>query len=303
MPEQQTAGDAEIRQAQERSRRDRRLARLNAFLGNAILHALAVGSLVILLMPIAWMLSTALKPVEEVFAYPPSLIPDNPTLDNFRAEIGNPTVMRLLFNSIVVGVFTAILATGGGAMAAYALSRFRFKGNQAVLLFFMASMAFPIPLIMISMYFTFVDLNLLNTYTSLIIGHTVITLPVAVWIMKNFFDQVPIEIEEAAALDGAGSFRMLWSVVMPMARSGLGASAIFVFVTSWNELLFGLTFASTDKMRPLPAGISLLFISDFEGNWQNLMAVAAIVSVPVMIMFLFFQRTFVSGVTAGAVKG
>lgn len=282
---------------------DQKIRRLNAVLGKTILYALAIASVVILLMPIAWLLSTAFKTPQEVFSYPPRFIPENPTLENFREQLSNPTVLRLVLNSMIVGLLTAILATGAGAMAAYALARFRFRGNQMVLLFFMASMAFPIPLIMISMYFLFVDIHLLNTYTSLVLGHTVITLPVAVWILKNFFDQLPVEIEEAATLDGAGNFQLLWSVVLPMARPGLGAAAIFVFVTSWNELLFGLTFASTNDMRPLPAGISLMFISDFEGNWEDLMAVAAVVSIPVMVMFIFFQKTFLSGVTAGGVKG
>jgi multiple sugar transport system permease protein len=153
------------------------------------------------------------------------------------------------------------------------------------------------------MYLLFVKINLLNTYTALVLGHTVITLPVAVWLLKSFFDALPVEVEEAAFVDGAGPFRTLFRIVLPMARPALAASAIFVFVTSWNELMFGLTFTSTTNMRPLPAGIALLFLTEFEGAWSQMMALALMVSLPIVLLFLFFQKTFVRGVTAGAVKG
>ena len=121
--------------------------------------------------------------------------------------------------------------------------------------------------------------------------------------MKNFFDQLPIEVEEAAYVDGAGPFYTLFFIVMPMAKPALSAAAIFVFVTSWNELVFGLTFTSSTSMRPLPAGISMLFLQEFEGAWSEMMALAAMVSIPVLLLFLIFQKSFMQGVTAGAVKG
>lgn len=266
------------------------------------LHLLVIASLVILLLPIAWMISTSLKPLEDVFQYPPRWIPDRVTVDGYVTQ-ANPLLGRYFLNSVITGLGAALLSTLAGAFAGYGLARYRFTGNSFILMLFMASLAFPIPLLMISMYILFVELRLLDTYWALILGHTAITLPVAVWLLKNFFDQLPIEVEEAAYVDGASPLYTLFHIVLPMARPALAASAIFVFVTSWNELLFGLAFTSSTAMRPLPAGISMSFLTEFEGAWSEMMALAVIVSLPIFLLFVFFQRLFMQGVTAGAVKG
>jgi multiple sugar transport system permease protein len=284
------------------AQRDERLYNLSRGLTSICLHALVVLSLAILLLPIVWMLSTSFKPLSDVFSYPPRFIPQHPTIAAYKAQF-NALLGTYFLNSVIVGLLSAGLATFAGALAAYGLSSFRIPGRSTILMFFLASLAFPIPLLMISMYLMFVSLGLLNTYVGLVIGHTVITLPVCVWLLKNFFDQLPVEVEEAAYVDGASRAYTLFRIVLPMARPALGASAIFVFVTSWNELLFGLTFTSSTDMRPLPAGISMSFLTEFEGAWSEMMALSVMVSLPVFLLFTFFQRTFMSGVTAGAVKG
>ncbi len=278
------------------------LHRVNRFLSDVILHLCVLAALIILLLPIAWMLSTSFKPLSDVFNYPPEWIPLNPTLENYVTQF-TPDLRTYFFNSVIIGFFSAILATGTGALAAYGLTRFRFFATQPILLFFLASLGFPIPLLMISMYLIFVDIGLLNTYTGMVIGHTVITLPVCVWLLKNFFDQLPVEVEEAALVDGASRTYTLFRIVLPMARPAMGASAIFVFVTSWNELLFGLTFVSSSDLRPLPAGISMTFLTEFEGAWSEMMALSLMVSIPIFLLFVFFKRTFMQGVTSGTVKG
>ena len=283
------------------SRRDERYHRISRMLGTLWLYCLVFASLVILLLPIAWMLSTSFKPLEDVFRYPPRWIPEHFTLDGYRAQF-NALLGTFFLNSVIVGTLSAALSTFTGALTAYGIARFRFRGNAAVLMFFMASLAFPIPLLMISMYILFVQMHLLNTYAALVIGHTVITLPVAVWLLKNFFDQLPVEVEEAAYVDGASPSYTLFRIVLPMAKPALAAAAIFVFVTSWNELLFGLTFTSSTDMRPLPAGISLSFLTEFEGAWSEMMALATMVSIPIFLLFIFFQRAFMRGVVFGGVE-
>ncbi len=201
----------------ERSDRSYRHGR---WMVDVILYLLVFAALVILLLPIAWMLSTSLKPLADVFSYPPRWIPAHPTLASYRAEL-NPTLGTYFLNSLIVGLCSAVVATLTGALAAYGLARLRFRANTAILMFFMASLAFPIPLLMISMYILFVKLHLLNTYASLIIGHTVVTLPVAVWLLKSFFDQLPSEIEEAAFVDGASPAYTFFRIVMPMAKPAL----------------------------------------------------------------------------------
>lgn len=276
--------------------------RVGARLTDIVLHALALLSLTVLLLPIAWMLSTSLKPLADVFTYPPRWIPQRFTLENYAAQL-NPVLGTYFLNSVIVGTASAVLATLAGALAAYGIARFRVRGGTAIMMFFMASLAFPIPLLMLSMYIMFVRLGMIDSYAALIIGHTVITLPVTVWLLKSFFEQLPVEVEEAAYVDGASPAYTLFRIVLPMARPALMASAIFVFVTSWNELLFGLTFTSTTAMRPLPAGISMTFLTEFEGAWSEMMALALLVSLPIFLLFVFFQRAFMQGVTAGAVKG
>ena len=265
------------------------------------MYVVVIAAFAVLMIPIAWMISTSFKPVADVFEIPPRWIPTRITLENFHSQF-NDILRRIFLNSLIVGAASAALATFTGALAAYALARFRFWGNSAILLFFLASMAFPIPLIMISMYILFVKVGLLDTYAALVLGHTVITLPVAVWLLKNFFETLPIEVEEAAFVEGAGPFYTLFFIVLPMSKPAIAAAAIFVFVTSWNEFMFGLAFITSNEMRPLPVGISMYFLVQFDSAWSELMAVALMVTVPILLLFLVFQKTFMHGVTAGAVK-
>jgi multiple sugar transport system permease protein len=204
---------------------------------------------------------------------------------------------------VIVGAGSALLATFAGALTAYGISRLRFRGRNLVLLFFLASLAFPLPMMMITMYGMFTAAGLLDTYLALILGHTILTLPIVVWLMKDFFDTLPIELEEAAVVDGAGPLYTLFRILLPLLKPSLAAAAIFVFVTSWNEFVFGLTFISSVDMRPLPAGIAMLYLQEFDYNWPELMGIIIVVTLPILAMFLFFQRYFVAGVTGGAVKG
>jgi multiple sugar transport system permease protein len=269
---------------------------------HAALYAIVVVVLIAMLFPIAWMLSTSLKSPAEVFAIPATWVPAQVSWENYRAAF-NANMVRFFLNSLIVAGGTMLLATLAGSMAAYALSRFPFRGSNSLLLFFLATMAFPLPLLMISMYSLFSQLRLLNSYWALILGHTVITLPIVVWLLKSFFDSLPREIEEAAYIDGASPFGTFTRIVLPISRPGLAAAAIFVFVTSWNEFIMGLSFTSSTDMRTLPPGISLVFLQEFQYRWAEMMAVAAVATLPVLVIFILFQRNFIQGLTAGAVKG
>ena len=273
-----------------------------AKIGTVFKYVTVIFLIITLMVPLVWMLSTAFKPLEDAFAVPPKIIPEVATLDNFRANLGNPSLVRYFINSLIVAAFSALVATFAGACAAYGLSRFRFKGNEAVSLFFLGSMAFPIPLLMISMYIIYAKVHLLNSYISVVLGHSVITLPVAVWLLKGYFDTLPIEVEEAAYIDGSGPFRTLVTIVMPMAKPAMAAAAIFIFVVSWNELMMALAFITADAKRTMPPGIAMNFLQEYESAWTEMMALSVIVALPILALFLFFQKTFMLGVTAGAVK-
>ena len=259
-------------------------------------------STLFLISPIIWMVSTSVKNEEDVFNRPPEWIPSEITFDSYF-RIMNGFVVNILYNSILIALLAAVIATIVGALTAYALSRFAIPGKSTIMLFFLSSLAFPIPLLMMSMYILLMKLGLLDTLTSMVIGHTVITLPITVWLMKNFIDQIPKEIEEAAFVEGASFFRIIFFIVFPLSMPALTASALFVFVTSWNELFFGLSFISSPDLRTVPVGISQSFLQDFKTDWTGMMSLAVIVTIPIGIIFIFLQKSFLRGMIAGSVKG
>lgn len=274
--------------------------------GRTIINRLAVYTLTaalfgLLLLPIYWLVITSFKPLEDIFVVPPQFWPENFTFKNYLAQ-SDPRLVQFFVNSMIVSTFSAIASTFAGALCAYAISRFRFRNKNVLLLFFLAAMAFPVPLLMITMYGTFLKLGLLDTYAALILGTTATGLPLSVWLITNFINQIPVDMEEAALLDGASPFKVLIHVVLPMIRPGLAASAIFVFITSWNEIIMGLTFVSSPELRTLPAGITLTFLGEFEGDWSEMMALAVLVTLPVFALFALTQKAVLKGMTAGALK-
>lgn len=270
-------------------------------LGRIALYGLVSVCLCIMLFPIAWMIVTSFKPPEEIFVRPPILLPHNPTLQGYEFAFSR-ALMTALANSLIIAGGSAAIATVTGALCAYGVSRARFRGRSTFMTLLLASLGLPIPLLMLTLYLMFSSGGLLNTHICLILSHTAITVPVVVWMLKDFFDALPPDMEEAAFIDGASLYTCFWRIVVPMTTPGLAAAAIFVFVTSWNEFIFGLTFTNSNAVRPLPAMISLVFLSEFQYRWGDAMAAAILVTIPVMVLFVFFQRYFVQGITAGAVK-
>jgi multiple sugar transport system permease protein len=264
-------------------------------------YTIAISAFAFLLLPVYWLVVTSFKPIEDLFVVPPEMWPHNFTFKNYVNQF-DPRLVQMFKNSLIVSGAAAILSTFVGSLCAYAISRFYFPFKRTLLLFFLASMAFPVPMLMITMYSTFHQLGLLDTYWALILGNTAMGLPLSVWLMTNFIDQIPIDMEEAALLDGASPFSVLMHIVLPMVRPGLAASGIFVFVTSWNELLMGLTFVSSPEVRTLPAGITLAFLGEFEGDWSEMMALAVMVTLPVFLLFMVMQKSILKGMTAGALK-
>ncbi len=264
-------------------------------------YTLAISAFAFLLLPIYWLVVTSFKPIEALFVVPPEMWPHEFTFKNYVNQF-DTRLIQLFQNSLIVSGAAAILSTFAGSLCAYAISRFYFRFKSALLLFFLASMAFPVPMLMITMYSTFNQLGILDTYWALILGNTAMGLPLSVWLMTNFIDQIPTDMEEAALLDGASPFAVLMHIVLPMVRPGLAASGIFVFVTSWNELLMGLTFVSSLEVRTLPAGITLAFLGEFEGDWSEMMALAVMVTLPVFLLFMVMQKSILKGMTAGALK-
>ena len=162
---------------------------------------------------------------------------------------------------------------------------------------------FPWALLLISLYISYIKIGLLNNYLGLILAHSTFALPLTIWIIKGYFDSIPRELEQAAKIDGCSQVQSLVKIILPLARPGITAAGIYIFLFSWNDFLFGLTLTTQDTMRILSPGISMQFIGEFEFLWVEMMSSSVLITIPIVMLFLMFQKYFIQGLTAGAVKG
>ena len=257
------------------------------------------------LFPFVWMISTSFKPANEVYSKTPSFIPNEPTVEGYTEMLTTQSSTfdfpQWLTNSVIVALlttaFSMIIATLGG----YGLSRFRFRGRGFLSYFILTTQVLPGSLLIIPLYVIMGNLQLLDTRIGLVAAYCTFSVPFCTWMMKGFFDTIPISLEEAARVDGAGRFRIFSTVVLPLTVPGLVATGIFSFINGWNEYLFASTFMKSYENWTLPVGIAS-FQGQYTTNWGTLMAGAVLITIPVVILFLLFQKHLVSGMTAGAVK-
>jgi len=256
------------------------------------------------LFPIYWMLSTSFKENLEVFKAPPTLWPERPTMASYWNLNGGITPISDFFrNSVITSFGTVLLAVTLAIFAGYALSRLRFRLRRFTLIGILMTQMFPLVVLLIPMYLLYVRAHLLNTYIGLILAYTSFTLPFGIWMIKGFVDTVPIEIEEAAMVDGCDRLQAMRLVVFPLIVPGVVATAVFAFLDAWNNLLFPLTLVNEVTMKTLPPGMILAFGGEFKHDWSGMMAACTITTIPVVIGFVLIQRYLVEGLTGGAVKG
>jgi len=260
------------------------------------------------LFPIFWMISSAVKPIEDLFVIPPQWIPRHPTLDTLnsvlRGDYGRGSLFPVYFkNSVIVTIGTTLLCLTVATLAAYAFSRYPFRGSSGVMVGVLATQMFPQGMLLISLYLIFMRLKLINTYPALILANTTFAIPFAIWILKGFFDTIPREIEDAALIDGCNRLNVMTKVILPLVAPGLVAAGVYTFLISWDEYLYAATLMARPEMRTLPPGIVQSFVGQFYLNWPNVMAASVLVTVPVTILFILFQKYLVQGLTSGAVKG
>jgi multiple sugar transport system permease protein len=264
--------------------------------------------LILTLFPIAWMISSAIKPIEDLFVLPPQWIPQHPTLNTLnsvvRGDYGRGSLFPVYFkNSVIVTACTTLLCLTVSALAAYGLSRYPFHGSNSMMIALLSTQMFPQGMLLISLFLAFLRLHLINTYPAMILANTTFAVPFAIWILKGFFDTIPREIEDAALIDGCGRLDVMFKVVLPLVAPGLVAAGVYTFLISWDEYLFAATLTSTPQMRTLPPGIMQSFVGQFYLNWPNVMAASVLMTIPVTILFILFQKHLVQGLTSGAVKG
>jgi multiple sugar transport system permease protein len=252
--------------------------------------------------PIYWMLVTSLTPSELIFPFPPHLIPSEITFDHYLDFFNNPDLLKYLGNSVLVATTTAVSSLLVSSYAGYSFSKFRYRGRRPLMFLILSAQMFPQALLLISLYLMFSQLDLLNTYTVLVLSFTTFTLPLCVWMLKSYFDTLPNDLIEAAKVDGASQWTIIHRIMLPIARPALISTGLFAFIRGWNDFIYALTLAGPQKMT-LPPGLVLTYIGEFQTSWANLMASSLIVSLPVVLLFVFMQRYIVAGLSSGAVKG
>lgn len=266
------------------------------------LYTVLTAATLVLIFPFLWMISTSLKHSNEIFTPTPQWIPSSVTFSNY-VELWTTTPFPTYFrNSVVVAVATTLITLFISTFFAYGLSRFRFKGRRIMLNMLLVSQMFPLVLLIIPIYIIFIRLDLMDSYGSLIIAYCTFAIPFGTLMLKSYFDGLPPETEEAALMDGCSPVGAIFRVVIPLAAPAIAAVGLFSFILSWQEFIFALTLTNSESMRTLPVGISLM-VGNREVLWGMLMAASTLVTLPVVFLFIYFQKYLVSGMTMGAVKG
>lgn len=266
-----------------------------------LIYILLIVITLLMLGPFLWLVSTALKSGgENIFAYPPNLIPENLTFANFPKVMETFPFWRYLFNSIVVTVFTVIFNVLFCSLAAYPLARMNFKGKNIIFILILSTMMIPFQLLMIPIYIMALNLGLSNTYAGMILPH--ITTAFGVFLMRQAFTVIPKELDESARMDGANSFQIWLRILMPLVKPSMLTLTIFTFITAWGDFLWPLIIVSDQNMFTLPLGLNMLS-GTFTSDWRLIAAGAIISMAPIITFFLILQRHFIAGVMGGATKG
>ncbi|HLF49119.1 MAG TPA: carbohydrate ABC transporter permease [Methylomirabilota bacterium] len=271
-------------------------------LGRALVYAGAIGLAAQAILPLLWMLATSLKPPREVFATPPTLIPAAPTLENFTRLLGQTAFVAYFLNSVTVAGLTVILTMAVAAAGAYSLTRFAFPGRESIARLILCTYMFAPIMIVVPIYIMARRLGIVDTHTALVLSYSSFCLPFSLWLLRAFFQSIPLELEEAAQVDGAGRIRALLYIVAPLALPGLIATSIFTFTLAWNDYIFTRILIVSDELKTLPVGVQDLF-SAAVVDWGLVMAAGMLITIPALAFFMAVQRHLVAGWGTGGLKG
>lgn len=274
----------------------------------AIRFALFVA-LAILCIPGVWVVLTAFRPNVEIMARPPVWIPQHPTLDNFRRIFGllpseqqGLPVMDYFRNSLIISLTSTAIAILVGMMGGYAFARFRFRGKKSMFLGFMLSRTVPGIALSLPLFIVWSRLGLIDTKIGMILIYLAINIPFTIWLTDGFFRQIPVDLSDAAQIDGCTRWQAFWKIEFPLARSGLASAAIFAFLTSWNEYALAAQITRTTNAKTMPVGL-MDFTAQFTVDWSGMSAMAVLIIIPALILTFIVQKHLIAGLTFGGVKG
>ena len=265
------------------------------------LHGTLITASAIAIFPVLWVLSASFKPDNVIRSSRIQLI-SSPTFDNYQQLLTDTDFLRWMLNSVVVAVLTMIIGVGIAASAGYALSRFNFPGRRSLMWTFLVVQMFPVAILIVPIYTIMSRIGLIDNPASLILANCTIAVPFCAWMMRGYFNTIPRELDEAAALDGLSPFQTFWRVILPLSRPGLAVTAFYSFLTAWGEVAYASAFIQTNDRLTLASGLQT-FVPQFNPQWNLLTSAAILITIPAGLVFLFAQRHLVSGLSAGATKG
>ena len=263
---------------------------------------LVLVALALVLFPFYWMVNTSLKPASEIFLSPPTFVSPNWSFDADTTVLTQRPFARYFFNSLVVTLGTTVLSVTLAAFAAYGFTRFFPRGATPFVIFLLFTKMLPETLLIIPYFQLMSDLGLLNSYLALVLAYSSFALPFSVWMLIGFFRSIPRAIDEAAIMDGASYLQTFVRVILPLAKPGLVAVALFTFLIAWNSYLWALVLTTDSTMHVLSVGVANM-VGEYRVQWNELMAAAVIAAVPVMVLFSLLEKHLINAITSGAVKG
>jgi ABC-type glycerol-3-phosphate transport system permease component len=267
-----------------------------------LLYSVIAVYLFITLAPLLWVLSTSFKPNQEAISFPPKLLPDAPTLDNYLFVLTDPKLVTSLFNSLLVSIGSTGLSVAVSALAGYAFARFEFKGKNLLMSIILGLFMIPVVINIIPLYIMLANVGLLNSLLALILTFQILIIPLNIFLLKNYFETIPKELDEAALIDGCSKLRALWHIIVPMSMPGFLIAAILSFRFSWNEFVLPIVLSNKPDVMVFQVAL-YQFISLYRIDWGYLTAGINIALIPVVVLMLFAQKRMIRGLTLGAVRG
>ncbi len=267
-----------------------------------VVYGILIAASLFAIFPIVWAILTSLKQEATIFLYPPQWLPSPLTLENYIHVLYNSNMPRYFLNSLWVVFMTILLTLTLSSHGGYAAARFSFTGKNTLLFIILLTVMIPGIVVLIPLYLLATRVGLLDTYWVLILVYTAWQIPAVLWLMRGFFETIPRELEEAALMDGCSRLGAFYRIIWPLTRPGLAAAAVIVFVNVWNEFILAATLTTSDDKRLIPVGL-YYYIGAYGIEWGKLMAAVCIALLPIILLFIFLQRSFIKGLSSGSVKG